>query len=125
MKPPLPSRNLATNQIAKRISERSQTISITLLQFGSGVNRKGRSRIIRKHFHGSEKSPHGARASVLITTELRRFVQLVTDAANRQHVAGVLRIVFDFSSEAVDVRINVALVAFVFRAPHLVKQIVS
>src|ERR1043166_406648 len=50
------------------------------------------------------------------------LVQLVTDATNRQHVARIFRISLQLFAEAIDMWVDVALVAFVIRAPNSIEQ---
>src|SRR5687768_17682720 len=57
--------------------------------------------------------------------QLRILIQLVADAANSQNVVRVLGIVLQLFPQAVDVGIDVPLIAFVFRTPDTVQQIVS
>src|SRR5688572_28313660 len=56
---------------------------------------------------------------------LRNLVELVTDSTNSQHVARVLGIRLELLAQAVDVWIDVALIAFVIGAPNAVEQRVS
>src|ERR1700682_5052648 len=50
----------------------------------------------------------------------RRFVELVSNAANRQHVLGFLGIGLELLSQSIDMGIDVALVAFVVGTPNLI-----
>ena len=49
------------------------------------------------------------------------FVELIADSANRQDIMGVLRVCLQLLSQPVYVRIDVALITFVLRAPDTVK----
>ncbi|MNP55610.1 hypothetical protein D3C76_1502700 [compost metagenome] len=51
--------------------------------------------------------------------QLRKFVTFTPDGANNFRFGGIF---FDFDSQAVDVRINGVLVAFVLIAPDLFQQ---
>src|SRR5215813_488111 len=50
------------------------------------------------------------------------FVQLITNTSNGQHVLRIFGIGFEFLSQAVYVRINVSLIAFVIGTPHTIQQ---
>ena len=52
----------------------------------------------------------------------RRFVKLVSDAADSQHISRVLRISLQFLSQAIDVWVDVALITFVVGAPDVVQK---
>ena len=53
------------------------------------------------------------------------LVQLVTDATNGQDISRIFRIGLELLTKSIDVRIDVALVAFVVRAPNAIEQRVS
>src|SRR4026209_563192 len=59
------------------------------------------------------------------TTASGNLVQLVSDATNRQYVARIFRISLELLTKTIDVWIDVALVAFVVRAPDSIEQCVS
>ena len=54
----------------------------------------------------------------------RRFVELVSDATNCQHVLRIFRISLELFAKTIYVRIDVALVTFVLSAPDAIKQVV-
>ena len=54
-----------------------------------------------------------------------RLVKFVTNAADGEYVSGILWIGFKLLSESVDMWIDVALIAFIIRAPDAVKQSVA
>src|SRR4051794_18084393 len=53
------------------------------------------------------------------------LVKFVAYAPDGQDVAGVLGVGLNLTSQAVYVRVNVALIAFVLGAPDLVEQVVA
>src|SRR5687767_903280 len=57
--------------------------------------------------------------------QLRILIQLVADAANSQNVMRILWIVLQLFTQAVDVGIDVPLVAFILSAPYPIQQIIS
>src|ERR1044072_4687413 len=56
---------------------------------------------------------------------LEGFVQLITDSAHRQHVMRILGVCFELLTQAIDVRVYVALVTLVFGAPDLIEKSVA
>src|SRR5690348_15935808 len=59
------------------------------------------------------------------TKALRNLVQLVTDAAHSQNITRVLWIGLKLLSQAIDMWIDVALVAFVIGTPNAIEQSIS
>ena len=53
------------------------------------------------------------------------LVEFVTDAPHGQNVVRIFWIGFQLFAEPVDVRIDVALISFILRAPHAIEQIIA
>src|ERR1041385_2971308 len=53
------------------------------------------------------------------------FVELVADSAHREHVMRILRIGFELLPQTIDVRIDIALITFVFGAPDAIEQVIA
>src|SRR6476659_8482789 len=65
------------------------------------------------------------RRSVRYSERSRVLIKFVSDATHGQHVMRVLRIVLQFLSQPINVRIDVALITFVLGAPNPIEQIVA
>src|SRR5205807_8017262 len=61
----------------------------------------------------------------MMSAILRILVQLVADAAHRKHVMRILRIGFELLPQPIDMRINVALIAFILGAPDGIEEIIA
>src|ERR1700716_3556521 len=91
-----------------------------------------RSEAVRGGGLGSTSSPINKRR--ITQSFLYRFlgprgsgilVEFVSDAANGQHIMGVLWISFQLLSQPVYMRVDVALIAFILSAPDTIEQIIA